>query len=527
MKYFTIILFIFSISCSKDIKKTSHLNVKKTRGYITLIFKNAPKARFVSLQEDEILGGRVYFEKLAYINDDNGIKQFIEPINRMFIDTITIPTNSEQIEVNFSQKRLIEKSFLFFNGDSIVVSYNQNHIPNVKILNRKTSKYDYLYDNRKIDSIKLSPEERYFKYLPYPSQKLSKIELQNFWHDEQKKSGKFLVENLRKEKSILDSLYNSNLLSKDIFEYYSNRVLYTYYSFLAKEKLLIDDVKHQNIEMIKNDIGSNISLNNASELDFNKIVNNENLGIEYSFYKDFFESYYIPKYYEEKTTKITNTYKDFGGTRYEYDLVYDSINQSDFFSREVKEYLLYTYMDKIAKELPIETVKSYYDKFKNDINNGSYIDLINGRYELDEFKTNKLTMIDYQGYEHYLEDIIDKNNGKIIYVNFWASWCKPCIDTFEDYESLIIDYRNDDVEFVNISLEKDVDAWKKNSKDYEFLSDTNNFLLKNYYSSKLIKDNFIHFIPRYLLFDSKGSLINNDAPKPDTKAIRDLIDSLN
>lgn len=526
-KYFVIILFLIFTSCIKDVKKPTSvdLETKNKAGHITLIFKNAPKARFISLAEDEFFGGRQYFDKIAYINDSNGIKQYIEPVKRGLIDTITIPTNAKQIEVNFYQKRLIEKSFLFFNGDSIVVSYNQNYTPNIKILNRDHSKFDYTHESIENGVFELTPEEKYFKYLPYPSQKLSTNELQKFWAFERKKNGKLLINSLNTKKSKLDSLLNLNLISTSMYKYYTNKMYYVYYSFLVKEKLFHTDTILQSSKLDKSQtkIGE-LKFKGVKSIDYDTVFNNKKLGIEYSFYKDFLETY-IFYYYEQKTTKKIYKFKNFGGTIYEYDVVFDSISQSKLFSNKVKEYLLYKDMIKIAEQLPTETINSYYKKFKKDVENELYIDLIESNYKLSKSVNNKLEMVTIENKKHYLEDIINENKGKILYVNFWASWCKPCIDVLKDYKSLMADYKNRDVVFVNISVEKNYETWKKSMNKYNFL--TNSFFMKNYYTSKIVKDNYVQFVPRYLLFNKEGVLVNNNAPKPNTKEIRNLFNSLN
>ena len=54
--------------------------------------------------------------------------------------------------------------------------------------------------------------------------------------------------------------------------------------------------------------------------------------------------------------------------------------------------------------------------------------------------------------------------GKVVYVDFWASWCKPCLESFPALEKLYQDYNEQGFEIVAINLDSDV------SKAEQFLA---------------------------------------------------------
>ena len=103
--------------------------------------------------------------------------------------------------------------------------------------------------------------------------------------------------------------------------------------------------------------------------------------------------------------------------------------------------------------------------------------------------------------------------GKIVYIKFWASWCKDCIKQVVPQRNLEKAMEsNSDVVFLNISVDGSEEAWKKavernKLSAIELLSidgDEEN-INKNYDISE---------IPRYMVVGKKGEIINNNAPHP-------------
>jgi hypothetical protein len=86
------------------------------------------------------------------------------------------------------------------------------------------------------------------------------------------------------------------------------------------------------------------------------------------------------------------------------------------------------------------------------------------------------------------------------------------------------DYKNKNVEFVFFSIDNDKDMWLSASKT-EMINE-HNYLVLNHHASNLKNRLKINKIPRYLLYNHDGVLINHDAPGPETNEIRILLDKL-
>ena len=116
--------------------------------------------------------------------------------------------------------------------------------------------------------------------------------------------------------------------------------------------------------------------------------------------------------------------------------------------------------------------------------------------------------------------LFEKVKGKVVLVNFWATWCPPCIAEMPSLQKLYNDYK-DKMEFVFVSNE-DRSAIRQFLKDkgYTFSVVTP---LTNY------PDAFdVSSIPRTFLMDKTGRIIidKTGAANWNSESVRTIIDEL-
>jgi thiol-disulfide isomerase/thioredoxin len=124
-----------------------------------------------------------------------------------------------------------------------------------------------------------------------------------------------------------------------------------------------------------------------------------------------------------------------------------------------------------------------------------------------------------------LEEVLAVYKGKFVLIDLWASWCMPCVKEMPYLKQLKEKYSGDKIVFIGISLDKQSQSWRKRMRT-EGLDPTNNYLLLKADKTSFYKHLNINEIPRYMLIDPTGKIINDNAPLPSDPALGAMLDKL-
>ena len=121
----------------------------------------------------------------------------------------------------------------------------------------------------------------------------------------------------------------------------------------------------------------------------------------------------------------------------------------------------------------------------------------------EESKEITFTEVDYNG----LEKVLNKQDNKTYVVNFWATWCAPCVKELPYFERINKQYKDKNVEVVLVSLDfpKHFDTKLKNfinEKQLQAELYALNDMNSNYWIPKVNKD-WSGAIPATLIYNSK------------------------
>ena len=538
--------FIVLFSCNNSSERPIE---KQKTNQITLIFQNAPINNRYTFKNGLKTGNGGNHE-VSYV-DDHYITR-LEALKYNEYDTITIKSKRETVEITLAYKGLDKLSYIFHNGDSVLFTYNSLD-PRATVLNREVSDYAVNYSLKRRARIHGDgfPENvKFFNPFFFDEFDFSAPGLLKKFEGARNKFMKEFKEDFRKELVFLDSLSSNGLITEKKANFYKTKRLYNFKVMSLQSKIGPSPLKPPEQELSDNDLKLTWDGLIDDELQF---VNDGVLGhgsdslLYYSFFNDmlnwFLHGYYSRKVGREKFSHSVNNVQRTASNLPDYRALYDTLFNQDIFSEQTKKVLLMKNMELLIEQSSVDDSKEYFSKFSKYVQDSSMVNYLTKKYHLDynfshakdsikndpsDTKTpeviSDLHLISTNDEKYTFNEVLSRLKGKVVYVDFWASWCKPCIAEIPHSRRLQKSYAQKDVAFVFLSTDSERQQWKKSMAKYKLNHFTNSYLIANQHASYQFEALGVRHLPRYLLYDKQGKLVHRNAPRPSESEIRFLLD---
>lgn len=125
---------------------------------------------------------------------------------------------------------------------------------------------------------------------------------------------------------------------------------------------------------------------------------------------------------------------------------------------------------------------------------------------------------DVDGKEYTLADF----RGKYVYIDMWATWCGPCKREMPYLKALEDEFKDAEIVFVGLSVDKDKAAWENMVRQGE-LTGVQLYLGTG---SRFQEGYRVEAIPRFILLDKEGVIISNDMSRPSAKETAETLRNL-
>jgi len=195
---------------------------------------------------------------------------------------------------------------------------------------------------------------------------------------------------------------------------------------------------------------------------------------------------------------------------------------NDFWGKKIRQYNL-KFISKKPKNLTSlgmfnayyklfsqDSAMKYIESLPTDLRNNPLVSEIRYKKFSLEPELRKISKFYDIKFHDTLNQLFSFNSykGKLVLIDFWASWCIPCIKNFPLLKQIEQKYKNRNFAIIGVSLDDNLEKWKSGIKRFELTWDNISDLKGwNGVGTKYFN---ISSIPRYVLLGKDGLVINGN-----------------
>ncbi len=222
---------------------------------------------------------------------------------------------------------------------------------------------------------------------------------------------------------------------------------------------------------------------------------------------------------DEDYVSFVTSYIYFKMDRIEDESKYDWEKKSGYYAtilgdQKVTEFMLANDLqDEVSYSGANDGNLAAFDSFKSQFDGSMYLPVIQKNLtKWDHLRKGKpaptFAYADKEGNTIALEDL----KGKYVYIDVWATWCGPCMQEAPHYQELAEDFKGKDVVFLGVSIDDDEEAWMKYLVKKK--PSSTQVYANGAWASDIVKNYNIAGIPRFILIDKEGNVLEASASRP-------------
>ncbi len=176
-------------------------------------------------------------------------------------------------------------------------------------------------------------------------------------------------------------------------------------------------------------------------------------------------------------------------------------------------------------EKNIKKAKKYYNEICSNFTDLKYDSRVLNIFPLNIIKGNRIPNFEVLNIND-TTNYINNNDliGKYFLINFWATWCSPCINEIKLLNTIYKDIQLDNFNILSISVDEDLSKIIKFKHKYE-MNWLNGWIKKGNKSS-ILKKFDVYGLPKNILINIKGIILESDLSINDKEEFYNLLKNL-